>query len=187
MLVLTSVYAPQVVRSQTNRVADDSWGASTFGVRYAVRLRTNIAKPGGDVLFYTQVTNSSSRSIVLTIPANDHYYLTNNSGKNYELTRIISVKQATGRGLQSTISPGGLWTFPYKADLIIGLDVQPGEYELTATRDITVAGNTVCKLVSNKVKLKVVDGDDKTPISDESANTNPATTNNTNTQPRMGF
>jgi hypothetical protein len=151
-VLLTLVWTATSARSQplTN------WGESLHGVRWATALTNSVIVLGStNVFFQCRVQNLSTNVIYLDIPAwgGTSLFLTNQSGKAYELTEHPSGIDDY-RDYSPELKPGEIyeWAVPIRASTNVAI----GDYHIVATREFFVLDGIRDKLVSKDLKVKIV-------------------------------
>ena len=145
----------KVKAQSTNSGAGINWGKTECGVQVAIVPSTNIVAIGGYFTITEHIRNSSTNSIVLN--SSTPYLLMNDSGKKYQLPIILDISNDYGPNINAPfrLGCGGVNDFSYTVQ-VINPDIQPDDFTIQVTRQITTPDNKVCSIKSNSPKLKVI-------------------------------
>jgi hypothetical protein len=170
--VLTSACA-----GQTSPPTVAMWGESKCGVQIGICFTTNVVKAGGELRLHTWLRNTSTNMLfVRDVSSSLAPVITAKAGDTHKLTPQFESSSTPGfQSFNPILNAGDTRTLP-SVTLRVGGDVAPGDYEFSPVTntfavspssigppigvyDSTRATNdTLCGLVSNPLKLRVVRG-----------------------------
>lgn len=128
------------------------WGKSVEGVQLSISMTNDVVGQGRSFTMVTLITNASTNTVFfahINATVDFQILLTNASGKLYNLTPHV----AGGSAGRLMLDPG--LNSQVAVPVTVGKNVEPGDYELKATRVFRVNGSKELFLESNLLRVKI--------------------------------
>lgn len=151
---LCLVFLPAEIEAQSiNAGALTSGNQDRDDIELSITVSTNTLAVGEHFTIFEDFKNSSTNSIVLNSGTK---YLINDAGRKYELPTIIDIFSEFGPNIKgpSILAGNGFVGSSYTVQ--VNTNIEPGDFKLEATENITTSSNKVVELKSNAVKLRII-------------------------------
>jgi hypothetical protein len=157
-LMFAMVFLANFCKGQSdNSLSATNWGQSVNGVELSISLSNNVIPLGSTTRLQCRVKNSSTNFItwgVLSPAQGFTVSLTNNLGKAYRLTPDES--KFTIISYSSTCEVEAGETYECSVPIVIGKNVEPGNYQLEANQHFLIRGKRPShELTSNLLDVQI--------------------------------
>jgi hypothetical protein len=157
-LFLAIVFAGICATESGNAQAVTTWGETICGTQLSVGLSNNIALVGSTITLTERIRNQSVNVVWLNPTTSETYVLANLAGKKYRLMPTDDgnpVKLFINNSEPKPEAINAEEIKEWSVKLMVGKDIEPGDYELKSVRSIITESNQVHTLTSNSLDMKV--------------------------------